>query len=456
MKAMKLTDRIKSKLASINLVSVAFFALSIFSIAFAWFAYTNSVSTNFQANVKTWKINFKKTDSTPITNEITISVDDLYPGMNDFTEGFVIQNLGEIPALLEYNITYCRIFDEVINTNNLTEHELNNKFPFQIGIIDSGARRDMSYLSTTGGNATQTLSVGISWNLYQGDDDLDTEYGNLAYQFKQSEEALHQANSNYVVRHSLEMKLEIKATQYVDETNSFATDSWKTIKTAVIMNNTSKYHVGDTKNVTIDGTNYTVRLANKSSSAQCSGGNDFSDTACGFVVEFVDIIEEKSMYNLQTLLSPITWNETEIYKYLQGDFFSSLPYDLKKYITNTRTITKKIDNQSYYDSPTDRIYLPNEIEIYGESIGYDSTISRQLDYYRNVGVNTNNYSYARKKYHGTYSDWYLRSPNSLTTVSFTGGGSRISESFAYIEDNGDYDYGFGYNIMGISPAFRLK
>ena len=400
MKAMKLTDRIKSKLASINLVSVAFFALSIFSIAFAWFAYTNSVSTNFQANVKTWKINFKKTDSTPITNEITISVDDLYPGMNSFSEGFIVQNLGEIPALLEYNITYCRIFDEVINTNNLTEHELNNKFPFQIGIIDSGARRDMSYLSTTGGNATQTLSVGISWNLYQGDDDLDTEYGNLAYQFKQSEEALHQANSNYVVRPSLEMKLEIKATQYVDETNSFATDSWKTIRAAVMMNNTSKYHVGDTRQITINGNNYTLRLVNKSTPSECNGAS-YSKTACGFVIEFVDLPVYKPINVTGNNIG--SWGNSSSHSYLNGTFFSSLPYELKKVITYTRVVSSHSSDYTDNVTTNDKLYLLSTKELYGKSGTLNSinddtgdSATRQLDYYQSVGVTTANFSGAAK------------------------------------------------------------
>ena len=48
-----------------------------------------------------------------------------------------------------------------------------------------------------------------------------------------------------------------------DDPVSFATDSWRTIQTAVRNNNTSVYNVGDTKSVTINGNNYMVRIANK-------------------------------------------------------------------------------------------------------------------------------------------------------------------------------------------------
>ena len=70
---------------------------------------------------------------------------------------------------------------------------------------------------------------------------------------------------------------------------SFSTDSWATIQKAVQNNNTSAYNVGDTKNVTINGNNYMVRIANKTIGEHC-GDNDteYSQTACGFVVEFAD------------------------------------------------------------------------------------------------------------------------------------------------------------------------
>ena len=75
---------------------------------------------------------------------------------------------------------------------------------------------------------------------------------------------------------------------------SFATDSWSTIQTAVRNNNTSAYNVGDTKTVIINGNNYTVRLVNKTINENCSS-ESYSETACGFVVEFADVVERRKM-----------------------------------------------------------------------------------------------------------------------------------------------------------------
>ena len=53
------------------------------------------------------------------------------------------------------------------------------------------------------------------------------------------------------------------ASKIAGDPESFTTDSWATIQKAVQNNNTSAYNVGDTKNVTINGNNYMVRIANK-------------------------------------------------------------------------------------------------------------------------------------------------------------------------------------------------
>ena len=82
--------------------------------------------------------------------------------------------------------------------------------------------------------------------------------------------------------------------------NSFSTDSWKTIIKAVKNNNISKYNVGDTK--TIDMGTYgthTLRIANTSTPSKCSTSG-FSQTACGFVLEFADIITEHNMNDKYT------------------------------------------------------------------------------------------------------------------------------------------------------------
>ena len=82
-----------------------------------------------------------------------------------------------------------------------------------------------------------------------------------------------------------------------NQTSSFSKDSWGTIIGNVRAENTDQYKVGDTKEIDLGELGkHTLRLVNKSNPAECkTDSKTFSQTACGFVVEFADIIELKKM-----------------------------------------------------------------------------------------------------------------------------------------------------------------
>ena len=84
-------------------------------------------------------------------------------------------------------------------------------------------------------------------------------------------------------------------TDIADKPSTFPTDSWATIVASVKANNKRGYKVGDTKTVDLGtyGT-HTLRIANTSTPSECSR-TGFSQTACGFVLEFADIITNHKM-----------------------------------------------------------------------------------------------------------------------------------------------------------------
>lgn len=87
---------------------------------------------------------------------------------------------------------------------------------------------------------------------------------------------------------------------YKEPQTAFEKDSWETISNNVKSGNTSDYKIGDTKIVDL-GTygKHKVRIANMSTPSECSNEN-FSQTACGFVVEFADTIVDKTMNSTNT------------------------------------------------------------------------------------------------------------------------------------------------------------
>ena len=229
------------------------------------------------------------------------------------------------------------------------------------------------------------------------------------------------------------------ASRASDDPVSFATDSWATIKKAVHDNNTSAYHVGDTKTVTIGANNYTVRIANKSTAANC-GNSDYSETACGFVVEFAEIVEQRAMNSENTNIGG--WPGSELHTYLGGDFYNSLPSDLKVVIEPTRVISGYGNNRTdsaNFISTNQKLYLLSGVEVHGAG-DYDTAASTtsQLDYYVDMP------SRAVKQYNGLDNWWWLRPA-----------GSNVNDNFRYVNGNGNLGRRDASLTGGVSPAFRI-
>ena len=229
---------------------------------------------------------------------------------------------------------------------------------------------------------------------------------------------------------------------------TFAADSWKTIAAVVQDGQLEAYPVGSEKEVEIGGKSYTVRVANNTTPAECSRA-DFSQTACGFVVEFVDILMLGVMNSTDTNVGG--WPATEARTLANSDYFNYLPSDLQSVIIDTKVISGhgSTSGETNFTS-TDKLYLlsPHEVWEDGTSnqvLKYDTASSntRQLDYYANLKVTTNNYSNAIKQYSGSNSNWWLR-----------GAGSYSNANFLCVGGSGWAATGAG-GTSGFAPAFRI-
>ena len=230
--------------------------------------------------------------------------------------------------------------------------------------------------------------------------------------------------------------------------NSFATDSWKTIIKAVRNNNISKYKVGDTR--TIDMGTYgthTLRIANTSTPSECSR-TGFSQTACGFVLEFADIITTHKMNDTNTNVGG--WPATSMRTFVNNDIYNSLPSELKNAIIDTTVVSSHGSGDTSNFTSTDKLYLLAPKEIYTDfSDSYDTAkdLTRILDYYKNVGVTNNNYSGAIKKKGTDNYFWWLRA------AYYT----RDYSTFYNIHHVGAWNSSIlaSNSNGGVSPAFRL-
>ncbi len=226
----------------------------------------------------------------------------------------------------------------------------------------------------------------------------------------------------------------------------FQNDSWSTIAANVKSGNTSKYNVGDTKKVNLGNLGVsTVRIANMSA---CTNG-ETSETACGFVVEFADIITNQRFSSTNTNVGG--WRDSELRTYVNGTIYNALPSELQNVIVSTKVISGhgKTPGETNFETQ-DKLYLLSNEEIYGDFSSssyakYDTSVgnSKQLDYYKKQGVTTSSYGGAIKQYNGG-SSWWLRSPILGNSVSFR-----------YVDNDGGGASNNAFDSRGVSPAFRI-
>ncbi|MBQ6135055.1 MAG: InlB B-repeat-containing protein, partial [Bacilli bacterium] len=228
--------------------------------------------------------------------------------------------------------------------------------------------------------------------------------------------------------------------------SSFATDSWEAIVSNVQSGNTDGYYVGDEKEVDLGtlGT-HTLRIANKSTPDECFG-NNYSQTACGFVLEFADLIGTRAMHSSST--NKGGWPGTTMRTYVNTDIYNALPEALRNGIMSTKVISGHGSTSGETNFTTqDKLYLLSMVEVYGEDYTYDSlttTQTRQLDYYSQIGVTASNYSGAIKKNGTTNTAWRLRSPRSNNTTYYD-----------YINASGNRANASATTAYGVSPAFKI-
>ena len=234
---------------------------------------------------------------------------------------------------------------------------------------------------------------------------------------------------------------------FTEKPSTFSTDSWATIVSSVKAGNTRGYKVGETKTIDL-GTTYgthTLRIANTTTPSECNASG-FSQSACGFVLEFADIILYKE-FNSSTSNTG-GWSSSELRTFINNDIYNALPVDLRNVIIDTIVVSGHGKSDSTNFVTTDKLYLLAPKEIFSNwSNSYDTakSLTRTFDYYINAGVTTTNYSGA-KKYKGTSAYyWWLRSAYSTSNSDFF----RVNRSGGWSGSN------TATAANGVSPAFRI-
>ena len=403
----------------IYVVAVLLLVVVALGISYAWFsAIITGNDTAKNNKVVTGDLELTYTD----TNEI--SLDNVIPG-DSFTKKVSVKNTGTLDV--KYNLVWQSL------TNTITNNEL---------VIEATCKR-LNSSGTEEGTCESISQTSVSSNTIKKEISIEP---NITHEYTVKVTFIDTGEpQNYNKNKSFNGKLGIE--EYVP--TQFEKDSWTAIVANVKANKISQYNVGDTKEVDMGtyGT-HTLRIANTSTPSECSTSG-FSQTACGFVLEFADIIAEHKMNDTNTNVGG--WPASSMYTFVNNDIYNAIPSEIKNAIIDTTVVSGhgKTSGETNFTS-TDKLYLLSTAEVWAQ--GSSNTVStdtardvtRQLDYYKNLSVTTSNKSGAIKKNGTSASYWWLRAATSSSTYNFLS-----------VYNNGGWANDPASISRGVAPAFRL-
>ena len=205
MKKKKSRSKFLRILKRIKIHHLLFLIVLLTANAFAWFIFVSRVDNSIDVYVKAWNIDFENDDE-EIIDYVNFTVDSIYPGMNTYSRNVVANNYSDVTASLSYSILECSVMgdhyttvegkydagltpDGTEYTSDEIQDMLENDYPFHITFNISN-----SVLQPNNGSATYTST--ILWAYESGDDELDTEWGMRAYDYK----ALHPSEPCIFIR----------------------------------------------------------------------------------------------------------------------------------------------------------------------------------------------------------------------------------------------------------------
>ena len=395
--------------------SMLIVAIILMSIGFA------AISTTLIINGNA-KVSENQDDFSVIFTAATLDGKDVYSSVVDDTKKTINFTTSDLKTLNQTSILAYEVTNNSANYD--AEVQVNCK------VKDGTTAKYTSINNELEGNVTKVLAK-------------ESVNGTLTVTLNKT--ATEEVREEYVCTLTFNAVERNTVGQGASEPISFSEDSWKTIQKAVKSGNTDKYNIGDTKEVDLGtlGT-HTVRVANKS---ECTNG-ETSKTACGFVVEFADIITMSKQFN-STPTNVGGWKDSELRTYINDTIYKSLPSDLQSVITTTKVISGHGSTSGETNFETeDKLYLLSGREVYEDGDETDYQISakdtaysntKQLDYYKNKGVTTDNYAGAIKN-----STWWLRSAYSGYNIGFL-----------YVTGSGQWESNDANYFNGVSPAFRI-
>ena len=456
-----------------NIKLFALILILFLGIGYATLTTTLKINGTVDVSKASWDVHFENVNITDgsvtanpapttdgeTTTEITYTINFTKPG--DFFEFTTdIANDGTIDAMIDV------ISNKVYSSNGQTEIQLPGYLTSSTTYND-GTPIQQNQMITH--ETTEKIKVRIEFKKDIQASDLPSS-GDTTIVFKLRGE-YKQADEN-----AIPVRVDFANDSWDDIIALYNNNNLKSLQTAMENGTTREVQLDLDNNGTAETTAH-LRIANLSTPVECKTSG-FSQSACGFVIEFADSISDSAhRMNKFDFSNPASingdgnkggWEYSDMRAYLNSTIYAAgnidystsgiynaLPSNLKEKIINTTVISGHGNRDTSNFTTTDKIYLLSTHEIWEDMDGnqnsgidyYDTAYSatRQLDYYHSKGVTTaENYSVAKKNYNNTSWVWSLRTAR-----------SNDYHNFFSVDADGIYGGGSSYDDKGVSPAFRI-
>lgn len=201
--------KFKTKSAITKIRILVLLAILLITSAYAWF-YIHPVTniSNIKVKVVEWDVEYSVDDSTIEEQNITIPIEEFYPGVGKIEKNIMIKNATDTPTDITYTLLSVRLFgqeilDELIENGNVKENGLGKiifdteEYPFNVSYTYNTDRLTGKFVDETSTpNSFAKLSVFANWdyeregatkNLVENDE-LDTYFGEEAYEYYKNSE----------------------------------------------------------------------------------------------------------------------------------------------------------------------------------------------------------------------------------------------------------------------------
>ena len=187
------------------------------------------------------------------------------------------------------------------------------------------------------------------------------------------------------------------------------------------------WSVGDTKTISVNGTNYEFQIIGFNHDNKTAGGK------AGITFQMVDCLS--TTYNMNSSNTNNGGWKNSAMRSRMSTFLSQLPSDLQSVIKAVNKLVSVGNNTSTIETVSDKLFLLSEVEIFGSTTYSFAGEGSQYDWYKAGNTKV-------KKVNGSAYYWWERSPRSGYTNYFCYVDSSGNASSGSASDSGGVSFGF--------------